>query len=99
MSRGRYIRWVLDSGRNPEWLLREYRNKVKRIILIRRFLRNPFRANKETHQLHGPQAIDIYKRSLPIREKDAEECRQAIRWLARQGLISPTKSPTTNPSK
>jgi len=87
MSRGRYIRWVVDSGRSPDWLLREYRSKVQRVIHIRRILKNPRSKNRNTGRAHSPLAINIYKRSLPIRERDVQECRQAIRWLASRGLI------------
>ena len=87
MSRGRYIRWVVDSGRIPDWLLREYHNKVKRVIQIRRALKRPNLKDRNTGRAHSPMAINIYKRSLPIRERDLVECRQAIRWLASRGLI------------
>ena len=87
MSRGRYIGWVVDSGRSPDWLLREYRSKVQRVIHIRRILKNPNSKNRDTGRPHSPLAINIYKRSLPIRERDVQECRQAIRWLASRGLI------------
>jgi len=99
MSRGRYIRWVTDSGRNPEWLLREYRNKVKRVVHIRQVLNNPSRINKHTGRLPTPIEIDTYKQSLPIRERDIEKCRQAIRWLARQGFIKKPDLPASNVSK
>jgi hypothetical protein len=110
MSRGRYIRWVTDSGRNPEWLLREYRNKVKRVVHeyrnkvkrvvhIRQVLKNPSRINKHTGRLPTPIEIDTYKQSLPIRERDIEKCRQAIRWLARQGFIKKPDLPASNVSK
>ena len=87
MSRGRYIRWVVDSGRSPDWLLREYRNKVQRVNHLRRILKNPHSKDRNTGRRHSPQAINIYKRSLPIRERDVQECRQAIRWLASRGII------------
>ena len=90
MSKGRYASWVVDSGRNPEWLLREYRNKVKRLVQIRQVLKNPSRVAEHTGRLPRPLEIDIYKRSLPIRERDAEKCRNAIRWLAGQGLMRNT---------
>jgi hypothetical protein len=87
MSRGRYIGWVVDSGRSPDWLLREYHNKVKRVIQIRRVLKRPNLKDRNTGRPHSPTAINIYKRSLPIRERDLVECREAIRWLARRGLL------------
>lgn len=87
MSKGRYIAWVVDSGRSPEWLLREYHNKVKRVIQMRRVLERPNLKDRNTGRLHSPTAINIYRRSLPIRERDLVDCREAIRWLARQGLL------------
>ena len=87
MSKGRYIGWVVDSGRSPEWLLREYKNKVKRVIQIRRVLKRPNLKDRNTGLPHSPMAINIYRRSLPIRERDLVECRESIRWLARRGLL------------
>ena len=87
MSRGRYIGWIVDSGRSPDWLLREYHNKVKRVLQIRRVLKRPNLKDRNTGRPHSPTAINIYKRSLPIRERDLLECRKAIRWLARRGLF------------
>ena len=87
MSRGRYIGWVVDSGRSPDWLLREYRSKVQRVIHIRRILKNPRSKNRNTGRAHSPLAINIYRRCLPIRERDVQECREAILWLASRGLI------------
>jgi len=87
MSKGRYIAWVVDSGRSPEWLLREYQNKVKRVIQMRRVLERPNLKDRNTGRPHSPTAINIYRRSLPIRERDLVECREAIRWLAHRGLL------------
>ena len=87
MKKNFYVDWVLDSGRNPQWLLTEYRYKIRRVTQIRRILNNPRRINKPSGRAHSPLEIRTYKRSLPIREKDAEECRQAIHWLARRGLM------------
>jgi hypothetical protein len=88
MRRSRYIGWVVDYGRSPEWLLREYRNKVKRVFHIRQVLRTPKRVSEVSGRPLSPLEINTYKRSLPIREKDTKECREAIRWLAHQGLIA-----------
>ncbi len=87
MSKGRYIAWVVDSGRSPEWLLREYQNKVKRVIQMRRVLERPNLKDRNTGRPHSPTVMNIYRRSLPIRERDLVECREAIRWLASRGLI------------
>jgi hypothetical protein len=87
MNKGRYIAWVVESGRSPEWLLREYHNKVKRVIQMRRVLKKPHLKDRDTGRPHSPAVINIYRRSLPIRERDLVECREAIRWLARQGLL------------
>jgi hypothetical protein len=87
MSKGRYIAWVVDAGRSPEWLLREYHNKVKRVIKMRRALERPHFKDRNTVRPPSPAAINIYRRSLPIRERDLVECREAIRWLARRGLL------------
>jgi hypothetical protein len=87
MSKGRYIAWVVDAGRSPEWLLREYHNKVKRVIQMRRVLERPNFKDMNTGRPPSPAAINIYRRSLPIRERDLVECREAIRWLARRGLL------------
>jgi hypothetical protein len=87
MSGGRYIRWVVDSGRSPDWLLREYRSKVQRVNHIRQILKNPHSKDRNTGRRHSPLAINIYKRSLSARERDLQKCRQAIRWLASRGLI------------
>jgi hypothetical protein len=87
MNKGRYIAWVVDYGRSPEWLLREYQNKVKRVIQMRRVLERPNLKDRNTGRPHSPAVINIYRRSLPIRERDLLECREAIRWLADQGLL------------
>ena len=87
MSKGRYIAWVVDSGRSPEWLLREYHSKVKRVIQMRRVLERPNLKDRNTGRPLSPTAINIYRRSLPIRERDLVQCREAIRWLARKGLL------------
>ncbi len=99
MSRGRYIGWVIDSGRSPDWLLREYRNKVRRIVHIRRVLKNPRFKDSYTGRPHSPAAINIFKKSLPIRERDVGECRRAIRWLVRRGLIQKADPTANNVSK
>ncbi|MBW1979766.1 MAG: hypothetical protein JRJ12_00945 [Deltaproteobacteria bacterium] len=87
MQRGGYIAWVVESGRSPEWLLREYRNKIRRMTQIRRALKNPYTVDQNTGRRHAPLTLSIYKRSLFSREKDAAECRKAIQWLVRQGFI------------
>ena len=99
MTRGRYIGWVIDSGRSPDWLLREYRNKVRRIVHIRRVLKNPRFKDSNTGRPHSPAAINIFKKSLPIRERDVGDCRRAIRWLVRKGLIRKLDATANNVSK
>jgi len=99
LSRDRYIGWVIDSGRSPDWLLREYRYKVRRIVQIRRVLKNPRFKDSNTGRPHSPAAINIFKKSLPIRERDVGECRRAIRWLVRKGLIRKVDATANNLSK
>ncbi|UCG12201.1 MAG: hypothetical protein JSU72_17125 [Deltaproteobacteria bacterium] len=82
-----YIGWIVDSGRSPQWLLKEYRNKVRRIIHIRQILRSINHRNKDSGGRHSSFTTTVYERCLNIRMKDAEDCRKAIRWLVRQGFI------------